>query len=142
MNKGFFGFANKPIVVASAYLATATNTTNVGWQKVPIDTVDFDPYGIWDYAKKVFIPYKAGYYAIDGRARNAAVGLVAAAIYRSGVGIRALGFDTGGASIAVGGSCILWCDGTDDIALWVYTTAVKAYTNGLFDTYLQIYGPF
>ena len=127
---------------ARAYLNTATNTTTAGWQKVPVDTVEFDTNSIFDTTNKRFIPKKAGYYQVNLRARTGTTGTLVLAIGKNGTQVKAAGDDIGSA-YALGGSTLIYCNGTTDyLEMFVYTTAARAYTTGSFDTFVEVFGPF
>lgn len=127
---------------ARAYLNTATNTTTAGWQKVPVDTVDFDTNSIFNTTSKRFIPKKAGYYQVNLRARTGTTGTLVLGIGKNGTQVKAAGDDVGSV-YALGGSMLIYCNGTTDyLEMFVYTTAARAYTTGSFDTFVEVFGPF
>lgn len=127
---------------ARAYLNTAANTTTAGWQKVPVDTVEFDTNSIFDTTNKRFIPKKAGYYQVNLRARTGTTGTLVLAIGKNGTQVKAAGDDIGSA-YALGGSTLIYCNGTTDyLEMFVYTTEARAYTTGSFDTFVEVFGPF
>jgi len=127
---------------ARAYLNTATNTTTAGWQKVPVDTVEFDTNSIFDTTNKRFIPKKAGYYQVNLRARTGTTGTLVLGIGKNGTQVKAAGDDIGSA-YALGGPTLIYCNGTTDyLEMFVYTTAARAYTTGSFDTFVEVFGPF
>lgn len=127
---------------ARAYLDTATNTTTAGWQKVPVDTVDFDTNSIFNTTSKRFIPKKAGYYQVNLRARTGTTGTLVLGIGKNGTQVKAAGDDIGSV-YALGGSTLIYCNGTTDyLEMFVYTTAARAYTTGSFDTFVEVFGPF
>lgn len=127
---------------ARAYLNTATNTTTAGWQKVPVDTVDFDTNSIFNTTSKRFIPKKAGYYQVNLRARTGTTGTLVLGIGKNGTQVKAAGDDIGSV-YALGGSTLIYCNGTTDyLEMFVYATAARAYTTGSFDTFVEVCGPF
>ncbi len=127
---------------ARAYLNTATNTTTAGWQKVPVDTVEFDTNSIFDTTNKRFIPKKAGYYQVNLRARTGTAGTLVLGIGKNGTQVKAAGDDIGSV-YALGGSTLIYCNGTTDyLEMFVYATAARALTTGSFDTYVEVCGPF
>ena len=130
--------------ISRVYLNSATNTTNVGWQKIPIDTISFDIGSIWDTTNKRFIPKAAGYYHIDGRIRTNTTGSSVAGLGFNGTQSQGLGGDgaltTNG--FAYGGGTIVFCNGsTDYLELFFFANTVRALTTGSFDTYMTVHGP-
>lgn len=127
--------------VARAYLGSAANTTTVGWQKIPINTVQYDTYGIWSAGNTRFIPNQAGYYMVTVRIRTVSNGVIAVAIGKNGVQSQGVSGDFDSAR-AAGGSGIVYCNGTTDyLEGFIYTTTARAYTTGAFDTYMEVTGP-
>jgi hypothetical protein len=131
---------------ARVYLNSATNTTNAGWQKIPIDTVDFDTNSIWVAStSKRFTPKKAGYYHVNGRVAVGTAMNMGAGIAKNGSQTYGLGIYSPPSTItSCGGGALIFCNGsTDYLELWVYTTAAAAaITTGTFDTFMDIVGPF
>lgn len=126
------------------YLNTAANTHGTStFAKVPLDTVYFDTNGLWDATNKRIVPKKAGYYLVTGRLRTNTPGAsTAAATLNTNVASQALGGDVGTANQAVGGTTLMYCNGTTDyLELFTYSATVRAYTVGLFDTYMNVVGP-
>lgn len=136
--------AKPPQLVARIYWVSGANSGTGGFQKVPLNGVDFDPAGIWDPVNLVLRPTRPGYYQVNLRVRcdvNVNCWNVLA-IGRNGAAVQAVGGDAGSAVTAIGGSDIIYVNGTTDtIEMWVYTTLVRAYTAGKFDTYMSISGP-
>lgn len=131
------------IIVSRAYLNTATSTTTAGWQKVPVDTIAYDPNGVFNVTTKRFTPTRAGYYLCDIRARTSTTGQLTIAIGKNGSSTN--GFTIGGDAPSVnaeGGSGLMFCNGTTDyLEPYIFASTVRAYTVGNFDTYMEIIGP-
>lgn len=127
---------------AAVYLATATNSTTAGWQKVPVDTATFDTGSIWVAGTKRIVPKKAGKYLVTVRARTGTASAIGAvAVWLNGATAMNVGAE--GALTGGGGSCLVHCNGTTDyIELYAYLTTVRAYTTGPVDNYLHVVGPF
>lgn len=74
MNRGVFGLNNFDARdrqhMASVYLAAAQSVTSGVTTKVAFDTVEFDPYALWDAVNKRFIAKIAGYYRVFGAVRG------------------------------------------------------------------------
>lgn len=126
---------------ARAYLATATNTTTAGWQKVPLDTASFDTNSIFDTTNKRFLPKQAGYYQVNLRARTGTSAQFLTGIYKNGGLYEASGFDA--TCLASNGSSLVYCNGTSDyLELWCYASTARALTTGTVDTFMSLVGPF
>lgn len=127
---------------AKAYLSGASSTTNVGWQKINLDAVEYDAAGMWDGTNKRLYPKRAGYYLCTGRARwSATSGTMILAIGKNGGGSIAMSSEDSVQAMA--GSALIYCNGTTDyLDLRAYTTTASALTTGTFDTFLQVVGPF
>jgi hypothetical protein len=125
-----------------AYL-TSGSTSGTGWQKVPINTISVDEANWWDNTNKYFKPTLAGWYLIAGRVRTNSLAIAALAVGKNGTHNQGIGNDTQASQVALGGSQIIYLNGTTDyIDLRVYAnTSGVAYSTGVFDTYLQISGP-
>lgn len=124
-----------------AYLSAAANTTTAGWQKVPLDATSWDTNSLWDAGNTNFLPKKAGYYMLQGRVRKNTGTVSAVGIGKNGALAIVIGGDA--TTLANGGGCFLHANGTTDtFDLRVYTTTANALTTGVFDTHLQVTGPF
>lgn len=129
-------------VVARVHLGTAANTNTSGYQKVPIDTVGYDPSGIWVAVNKELRPLVAGYYLVNIRVRCASACPTAAAIGKNNTPVIAVGHE-GAASIGVGGSGLVYCNGSSDaISAWIAASTTIAYSVSANDTWMDIHGPF
>lgn len=127
------------------YIAANTQTTSNGWQKVLLDTASYDTNSLFDTTNKWIKPKKAGYYLCTARVRfSSSASTVAMSIRKNGSNYVALGTDNAASSIyALNGTTMVYCDGDDDyIELGVYSVAIISYTTGVFDTQLQVIGPF
>lgn len=123
------------------YLNTAANTTTAGWQKVPLDAVDFDTNALWDAANKRIVPKQAGYYQVAVRTMTNTTGYSSPALYLNGTINSLIGSDA--SSSANGGSVLVYCNGTTDyIELFIYCTGVRAFGTGKFGNWLSLIGPF
>lgn len=75
-------------IVFKAHLETAASHTSAGgWQKVPIDTTDFDSIAGWDSVNKRYVIKESGYYDIFGLATLASIAdtkFIQAGIYLNG----------------------------------------------------------
>lgn len=126
---------------ARVYLNTATDTTSAGWQKIPLDAVDFDTNSLWDVANKRIVPKKAGYYQVTVRMRTNTAGSSVVSVALNGSGKVGVGSD--GNANATGGMATVYCNGTTDyIELKAFANSVRALTTGTFDTWLSVLGPF
>lgn len=102
----------------------AAFTTGVGWNKIPLDTVSYDPSGNFQLANGRYICPVNGFYQVNASsASNAAAseGLITS-IYKNGLeiarGSRTL---TGAAGLYnLSASDILQCNAGDYIEMWVY----------------------
>jgi len=131
------------IFCSTVILVGTANTTTAGWQKVPIDTADGDTAGWWDNTNKRFRPTMPGFFNFGGRIRTTATGPAALAVAKNGSLIRAVGSDTNGGVLAIGGQAYAYCNGTTDyLELFVFSTLVRTYNTGGLDTYMQIAEPF
>jgi hypothetical protein len=143
-----YGIGGTPSVTvfdkARAYLNTATNSTTAGWQKVPLDTADFDTNGLFNATTKRFTPKKAGYYQVNARVRTNTGGSSAVAIGKNGSQTYGVGGNNSGTTdIAIGGSALIYCNGsTDYLELFFFASTARAYTTGSFDTFMDVHGPF
>jgi hypothetical protein len=127
---------------ARTYLNTATTTGTGGWQKVPVDTVDYDTGSMWDATNKRFKPTRAGYYQCNARVRVNVLGINAVGIGKNGSILYAVGTDTGSTIIGTGGSDMVFCNGTSDyLELFCFTTLGRALTTGITDTAMSVVGP-
>jgi len=128
-----------------AYLAAAANTTNAGWQKVPIDTVSWDTGSIWNVANTRFIPIKAGYYILHGHVRAASAVIFQTAIAKNDTPEIAISPELVARQVSSGGGGgLVYANGTTDyFELYIYcTTASSALTNSAYETFFDIIGPF
>jgi hypothetical protein len=124
------------------YLNTATNTTTAGFQKVPLDTVNYDTNSIWDATNKRVVPKRAGRYLVSIRARTNTANSLATFVAVNGSVTKGVGPDPG-STLAAGGEVWVQMNGTTDyIEAYVFTSNARAYTTGDFDTYMQVTGPF
>lgn len=122
----------------------STFSSVVGFQKIPLDAVDYDTANIWDSVNKRAIPKLAGYYQVFGRARSGTGSqkVLEASLNSGSPGSLAIGGNPTNA-LAVGGGTLIYCNGTTDyLELYIYDSASTSYTTGIFDTYLKILGPF
>lgn len=127
------------------YMSTNTPTTTAGWQKVNLDSKDFDTNAIWDSVGKRIKPKKAGYYSCNARVRfSSPTGYMALAMGRNGENYAAFGIDPAANSMyAVSGSMMVYCNGsTDYLDLRIFSNSVNNFSTGSFDTYLEVVGPF
>jgi len=125
---------------ASIYLNAATNTTNAGWQKVPLNAALFDTNSIFDSTNKKITPKKPGYYQVNFYVRTATSGLISAVVYKTGAGTARFGEYVNEAGN--GGSVLVYCNGTTDyLELYCYATTVRAFSTGEFETLMQVVGP-
>lgn len=138
------GGSSSSIDSARVYRNSAYTTSVTAWQKVPLNTVDYDTNSIWDATNTRFVPKQAGYYLCIGRVRLNSQGTIALAIGKNGSESYAIGSDSAGYVFAIGGSGLIYCNGTTDyLELYAYLLTGKAITTGTqFDTYLEIVGPF
>jgi len=141
---GFTGSAGvgTNLSTSESYLSTGA-TSGTGWQKVPINTSKVDEAGWWDNVNRYFKPTLAGWYLVSGRARTNSATLSALAIGKNGAHVQAFGNDTNANQIGIGGSQVIYLNGTTDyVDLRSYANANGVnYTPGTYDTYLQISGP-
>ena len=135
---------------ARIYLGGIAFTIGAGWQKVPLDTVDFDTNSIWDSADKRLVPKKSGYYYFSGRASlvtSITPDPFYAAVAKNGSQTYAVGGVSGEPAqvTACGGGALIFCNGsTDYLELFIYTAHASnvEYTNDSLDTYMDLHGPF
>lgn len=130
---------------ASLVYLSSGATSSINWEKVPIDTISVDEGSWWDNTNKYFLPNKPGWYLVSGRASTGTVAsaISALAVGKNGSEFSAMGNDTGTNQIAIGGSQIIYLNGTTDyVELWAYVNVSGvSYVTGAFDTYFQIIGP-
>jgi len=144
---GFTGSAGAGTNLSTSwsYLNTSGATTgSTGWQKVPINTISIDEATWWDNTNRYFKPTIAGWYLVSGRARTASAVISALAVGKNGTHTQAIGSDTNSGQIAIGGSQVIYLNGTTDyvdLRVFINSASVINYTTGTFDTYLQISGP-
>lgn len=132
----------KASVRARVY-ASAGSTTGAGWQKIPYDTVVYDPSSIWSAANTNFLPTLAGYYQVTLRARLNAANVNTLGIGQNGAQSFGVGHDSPAGLLAISGTGMAYCNGTTDtIDGRCYCTIVTAYTTGNFDTWMEILGPY
>jgi hypothetical protein len=141
---GFTGSAGAGtnLSTSESYLSTGA-TSGTGWQKVPINTSKIDESGWWDNVNRYFKPTLAGWYLVSGRARTNSAAIAALAIGKNGAHVQGFGNDTNASQIAIGGSQVIYLNGTTDyvdLRTYANTSGVN-YTTGTYDTYLQISGP-
>lgn len=121
-------------------MATLSNTTTAGFQKVPFNSIMFDTGEIWDAVNNRFNPKKAGVYAVSANIRmSAAGGVSAGAVYKNGAFYAAIGHDT--ADIGFGfGSPLVEVNGTTDyIEIFAFSLNVRAYDTA--SSFANVIGP-
>lgn len=135
---GSTGFAG-----ARAYLTAAASNAGSGWEKVPLDTLSFDPKSIWDGGNARFMPTAAGLYLCSGRVRASTTNEIVAAIGKNGTVSVSIGSSGLVNFQATGGADLIYCNGTTDyLELFARCGSSENYTTGSFDTYLSVLGPF
>lgn len=127
---------------ARGYRSGAVNTGTTGWQQLTLDAQDYDTNGIFDPTTGRFTPVSAGYYQVNARMRVNTAGINALAVARNGTLTYVLGGDSGGTVLAIGGSALIYCNGTTDyLGLYYFATVARAVTTGTFDTFMDVHGP-
>lgn len=112
-------------------VATAPNTTNAGDQVVPFNSVTNDSHGWWDTGAKKFTPQVPGWYRVNARVALTSSGFGFIFAMKNGSNNKQIGVNTGANVIAMGGSTLVYCNGsTDYIQLGLYATSVLAYATG------------
>lgn len=125
---------------AMAYMNAADNCVANSWMKVPLDTLSFDAGGMWDSTNKRFTPTKAGYYQCNIRVGTETSGTIGIGVGKNGSVVKTCG--AYGSLMASGGSALIYCNGTTDyLELFVFATSVRAFTTGITNTYMDVFGP-
>lgn len=118
-------------IIFSASQTVGQSLTGGTYQKITINSVNFDTASYFDLINHRFTPQVAGYYLIIGQVGIAASSELAATIYKNGVGY-AIGQDNGSGENTSVVSCIVYLNGsTDYVELWAY---VGASVNTLIKT--------
>lgn len=123
--------------------AAAVTTTTAGWQKLVMDTTDYNTGTIWNSGTTRATPKTPGYYLAVIRVSSVSVTtLRTAGVYKNSSLLAAMGTAPSASHFAVGGTCLVYCNGTTDyIEPWLYTTTAAAITTGYQDTYFELIGP-
>lgn len=136
---GFLNDAGRQLV-ASAYRSAAASHGGTGWEKIPIDTVDFDSDGIFDTGTDRFVPSSAGYYLVSARTEVSTNAVVTGAIYKNGAVAYQLAASASTRSTT--GTCLIYCNGdTDYLEFYAYCDTTPSLTVGQSATYMQVHGP-
>ena len=122
------------------YRNAAVNTSGAGFWTVPYDTVSVDPDTIADLANNGIKPTTAGYYLVSGRLRTNVAGQTGFFLRRDATLLMGVGPDIGGQT-AVGGTSVVYLDGTQTIKGDIFSSSAQAVTLGNFDTWLELTGP-
>lgn len=125
---------------------TVAVSGSAGWRKIPFNSVSYDPAGLWSAVNQNFKPTRPGLYLVTVHARTNVSLVDTVATGLNGVETRALGAVRGasGALIASGGSSVFLLNGTTDVVdgrAWLDAGAGN-WTGNVFDTYMEIMGPF
>lgn len=123
----------------SAYLAGAANSTTAGWQKVPIDTAEYDTNSLFSAGSNRITIKKAGYYQVTWHARMGTSATFSAAVYKNAALLVRYGEYAN--ELSRGGSMLVQLAVGDTLELWAYAASVRAFTTGQLDTFIQAVGP-
>lgn len=121
---------------------STANVTGAGWEKYPFDTVDYDTGGMWNAANTRVQPMVAGYYQFHIMVAAAAGTAMRAGVRKNGGTISFVGEGFAGSTEHVGGSVMLYMNGTTDYAegmIWI--NAVRARINTVGEQFFQAVGP-
>ena len=123
----------------SAYLSSAANSTNAGWQKVPIDTAEYDTNSLFSSGSNKITIKKAGYYQVTWNARMGTSATFSSVVYKNAGSMVRYGEYAN--ELSRGGSTLVQLAVGDTLELWVYAATVRAFTTGPIDTFIQAVGP-
>lgn len=131
---------SKGTTVSRVYRNAALNSPSATTAKLVLDTVDFDPDGLWDAGNTKFIPKRPGYYWVNLSAVSTAGTSFNALIYKNGA-LHAKGPRTN-TSYGWGENvtALVYCNGTTDyLEPYLYTAAAVALEAGR--SYMEVMGP-
>lgn len=138
--QGAAGAGGTPVVIRAR--AGTSTTLNGGWNKIPVDTVDFDTTGNnWvDTVNKRITPKVAGYYRFSAEARCSIAGAVwmDVALYKNGAIVSQGEQNYGNTGELIGlADDVIYCNGsTDYIELYVWASNPMTTTVGPASCYL------
>lgn len=131
----------------------ASLALNSGWQKIPIDTISFDPAGIIDTSTGRITPTQPGYYEVNGQfaiqnATSCTGANILASLKKDGNEVaRGSRVPYGpGAWVDVNVSDVMYFNGTTDyVSLWAYSQCSESLeasgSNSAELNYLSLVGP-
>lgn len=128
--------------VARAYRVGTASIAGGTFSLIPFNTVKYDPAGLWSAADSGFKPKLPGYYLVTSRVESTTNVLYQMALIGS-TSYFATGHDQHG-SWAVGGSGLLYCNGTTD-TITVKVNASAGWNTASsddFNTWVEVAGPF
>lgn len=123
----------------SAYQNSAQTFTTSAFNKLQIDTEEFDTANCFNTGNYRFTPNVAGYYQVNANYNLSASSITLAVIYKNGsafkYGVNSTGSVTYGGSV----SCLVYMNGTTDyIEFYGYTSGTGyTVTTGILNTWFQ-----
>lgn len=123
----------------SAYRSSAVNSTSAGWQKVAINTAEYDTNSLFDAANSKIVFKKAGYYQVTWHARMGTSATFSSTIYKNGSSLMRYGEYVN--ELSRGGGMLVYFGIGDYLELYIYAATVRAVTTGALDTFVQAVGP-
>lgn len=126
--------------VCRVYRNAALSSPSASTAKLVLDTVDFDPDGLWDAGNTRFTPKRPGYYWVNLSAVSTSGTSFNALIYKNGA-LYAKGPRTN-TSYGWGENvtALVYCNGTTDyLEPYLYTAAAVALEAGR--SYMEVMGP-
>jgi len=131
-----------PLPVANVMIsrAAAASSTTAGWQKIPLELVQYDSAGIWSRPTQRATIQRSGFYWVAVQARFTTTLAAITAVAKNGAVAQYLGTEILAAQ-SVGGACLLYLAAGDYIEAYVYTTQIRAYDTTQNLSYFHITGP-
>lgn len=115
---------------------------NSGWQKVPFDVVIHDTNNIWNPVTRRIVPKSPGFYSVNFGIRTTSPSAKLLSVYKNGSIEKVVGAETVSTSYSVGGSSLIYCNGTTDyLEPFIYSGDTRTLVATWFDSYFQVAGP-
>lgn len=118
----------------------AAFSTVAAAQKIPLDTVNYDPGGIAQIANSRFVCPFAGYYEVNGVVTSSATaGQIQAMVYKNGAEVgtgNIIGASANGMGSVV--SDVVQCNAGDVLELWVWASGVIVLSPGTQNIFLAV----